>query len=212
MRDQHDFCSLPTNLNIKRDYLLIEDYLPTKFEASWVKCVWVISCTRFRKIDIPNDRRTCGKQKYALLFQKGINLNTLFKRFTIKFFFLSYGKDLVYLMQTLVYVRHTYFPPVSDRMTPKSVCLWRHREHGDSNKRWRQRRFEPSQEMGVKMMIHLCKWQSVVGIYFIMICECAPSCKFYPKLRLASGFKLTKSTRTITLQDVQPYNVTSGLP
>ena len=48
-------------------------------------------------------------------------------------------------------VRH--FPPVSDRMTPNSVCLWRHRGHGDSNKRWRQRQSKPSQETGVKKMI-----------------------------------------------------------
>ena len=32
------------------------------------------------------------------------------------------------------------------------------------------------------------------------------------KLRLATGFTLTKSTRTVTLQDVQPHNVTSGRP
>ena len=38
------------------------------------------------------------------------------------------------------------------------------------------------------------------------------SCKFYPKLCLTSGFMLTKSTRTVTLQDVQPHNVTSGRP
>ena len=45
-------------------------------------------------------------------------------------------------------VRH--FLPASGRMTPINVCLWRHKERGDSNKRWRQRRFEPSQETGVK--------------------------------------------------------------
>ena len=35
-----------------------------------------------------------------------------------------------------------------------------------------------------------------------MICECTRSCKFYLKLCLASGFTLTKSTRTVTLQDI----------
>ena len=30
------------------------------------------------------------------------------------------------------------------------------------------------------------------------------------QVRLASGFTFTKSTRTVTLQDVQPHNVTSG--
>ena len=32
------------------------------------------------------------------------------------------------------------------------------------------------------------------------------------QVRIASGFTLTKSTRTVTLQDVQPHNVTSGRP
>ena len=36
----------PTDLNIKRDHLLIRDYLPTKFEACGAKRSWVISCTR----------------------------------------------------------------------------------------------------------------------------------------------------------------------
>ena len=36
----------PTDLNIKRDHLLIKGYLPTEFEASWAKRSWVISCTR----------------------------------------------------------------------------------------------------------------------------------------------------------------------
>ena len=49
-------------------------------------------------------------------------------------------------------VRH--FSPASGRMTPINVCLLRHREHGDSNKRWRQRRIEPSEETGVKKMIN----------------------------------------------------------
>ena len=50
-------------------------------------------------------------------------------------------------------VRH--FPSASGRMTPNSVCLWRHRKHGDSNKCWRQRRFQPSQETGFKKMINV---------------------------------------------------------
>ena len=36
----------PTDLNIDRGHLLIKNYLPTKFEASWAKHSWVISCTR----------------------------------------------------------------------------------------------------------------------------------------------------------------------
>ena len=42
--DWHDLW--PTDLNIKRDHLLIKDYVPTKFEASGAKSSWAISCTR----------------------------------------------------------------------------------------------------------------------------------------------------------------------
>ena len=45
----------PTDLNINRGHLLIKDYLPTKFEASWSKHSWVISCTKLRDTDIPTD-------------------------------------------------------------------------------------------------------------------------------------------------------------
>ena len=43
-----------------------------------------------------------------------------------------------------------------------------------------------------------------------MICECVRSCNVYPKLRLASSFKLTKSIRTVTLKNVPLLNVSSG--
>ena len=102
-------------------------------------------------------------------------------------------------------VRH--LPPASGRMMPNSVCLWRHREYGDSNKRWHQRRFQPSQETGVKKMINGNVSSELILLWFF---ECVRSCKFYQKLRLASGFTLTKSTRTVTLQDVPLLNVTSG--
>ena len=36
----------PTDMNIKKDHLLIKDYLPTKFEFSGAKSSWVISRTR----------------------------------------------------------------------------------------------------------------------------------------------------------------------
>ena len=48
----------PTDLNINRGHLLIKDYLPTKFEASWAKHTWVISCTMLRDTDIPTYRPT----------------------------------------------------------------------------------------------------------------------------------------------------------
>ena len=43
----------PTDLKINRDHLLTKDYLPTKFEASWAKRSWVISCTRWSKLAWP---------------------------------------------------------------------------------------------------------------------------------------------------------------
>ena len=39
--DQHDLDFWPTDLNISRDHLLINDYLLTKFEASVAKRSWV---------------------------------------------------------------------------------------------------------------------------------------------------------------------------
>ena len=64
-----------------------------------------------------------------------------------------------YRSMTRRYVRH--FPPASGRMTPINVCLWRHREHGNSNKRWRQRRFEPSQETGVKAILQVLIYKAL---------------------------------------------------
>ena len=43
----------PTDLDIDRGHLLIKDYLPTKFEASWAKRSWVISCTRWSRLAWP---------------------------------------------------------------------------------------------------------------------------------------------------------------
>ena len=43
----------PTDLTINRDYLLIKDYLPTKFEASGAKRSWVIRYTRLERLTWP---------------------------------------------------------------------------------------------------------------------------------------------------------------
>ena len=43
---QHIKNRLDLDLNIDRGYLLIKDYLPAKFKASYAKHSWVISCTR----------------------------------------------------------------------------------------------------------------------------------------------------------------------
>ena len=64
----------PTDLKINRGHLLTKDYLPTKFEASWAKHSWVISCTRLKDTDIPTDRptyRPTGAKQYAPPFSKG---------------------------------------------------------------------------------------------------------------------------------------------
>ena len=61
----------PTDMKINRDHLLINDYLPTKFEASGAKPSWVISCPRLRETDIPTDRRTDMCNAICPFFFKG---------------------------------------------------------------------------------------------------------------------------------------------
>ena len=68
-----------------------------------------------------------------------------------------------------------HFPPASGQMTPTSVCLWRHREHGDGNKRQRKRRFEPSQEMGVKKMINGNLLSEFISLLFASVYGAASS-------------------------------------
>ena len=57
----------PSELNINRDYLLIKDYLPTKFEASGAKRSGVISYTMLSDTDIQTDK---------CFFQWGINMES----------------------------------------------------------------------------------------------------------------------------------------
>ena len=78
-----------------------------------------------------------------------------------------------YRSQTRQNVR--YFPPASGRMTPINVCLWRHREYGDSNKRWHQRRFEPSHETGVKKMINGNVSSEFISLWFASVHVAASS-------------------------------------
>ena len=70
-------------------------------------------------------------------------------------------------------VRH--FPPVSGRMTPNSVCLWRHRGHGDSKNRCRQRQFDPSQKTGVKKMINGNVSSEFISLWFASVDGAASS-------------------------------------
>ena len=69
-----------------------------------------------------------------------------------------------YCSMTRRNVRH--FPSASGRKTPINVYLWLHREHGDSKKRWQQRRFEPSQETGVKKMINGNVSSEFISLWF----------------------------------------------
>ena len=78
-----------------------------------------------------------------------------------------------YRSMTQQNVRH--FRAAGGRMTPKSVCLWRHREHGDSNKRWHQRRFEPSQETGIKKMISGSVLSELISLWFASVYWAASS-------------------------------------
>ena len=65
--------------------------------------------------------------------------------------------------------------PASGRVSPNTVCVWRHREHGNSNKRRHKWRFEPSQEMCVQKMangnvcyeLNLLWFTSVYGSFII---------------------------------------------
>ena len=77
----------PTDLNINMDLLLIQDYLPTTFEASGAKHSWVISCTTFMDINHPTDRLTDQhtdrhmQSNMPLLFQRGhTNLQKLHQK------------------------------------------------------------------------------------------------------------------------------------
>ena len=70
-----------------------------------------------------------------------------------------------------------------------------------NNKRWHQRRFEPSQEMGVKKMINRNLSSELISLWFASIdggTSAIQNC-VSPLV-----FTFTKSTGIVTLQDVQP--------
>ena len=83
-----------------------------------------------------------------------------------------------------------------------------------SNKCGRQRRLEPSQGY----FKDDDKWQGVVGIDFIMICECVRSCKLYPKTASRLwfyGYKKYKNgnsaRRTSTQHHIRPSICYGGI-
>ena len=104
-----------------------------------------------------------------------------------------------------------HFPPASGRMTPNSICLWRHRDHGDSNKLWLQRRFQPSQEMGVKKMINCNVSLELISLWFSSVCEVlsktASGLWFYTYKKYKSG---NSARRTLTQHHIRPPICYSG--
>ena len=67
--------------------------------------------------------------------------------------------------------RRIWHFPASGGMMPFNVCLWRQREHAYSNNRWRQRRFKPSQETGVKKMINGKVSSEFISLWFASAAE-----------------------------------------
>ena len=92
-------------------------------------------------------------------------------------------------------------------MTPTSVCLWRHREHGEGNKRWRQRRFEPSQDTGDKKMIDSNVSPEFISSWFAKLYGAASSIKnasrlwFYAYKKYKNG---NSSRRTASQRRIRP--------
>ena len=118
----------PTDLKINRDHLLTKDYLPTKFEASWAKHSWVISCTRLRDTDIPTDRHTdrhtyrptyrpTGAKQYAPPFSKGHNEKIA------DFFFCSPSTGIITSNQNLKIELRLHKRILSYSIFPE-YCLW----------------------------------------------------------------------------------------
>ena len=110
------------------------------------------------------------------------------------------------IVQWLGEVNVRHFPPASSRMTPISVCLWRHREHGDSNKRWRQRRFKPSQETGVKKMINGNVPSEFISLWFASVHRAASSIQNFVCLWFYAykKYKSNSARRTASQRHIQP--------
>ena len=97
-------------------------------------------------------------------------------------------------------VRH--FLPARGGMTPINVCLWCHKEHGDSNESWRQRRFEPSQETGVKKMINGNVSSEFISLWFASVHRAASSIQncFSPLVYAYKKYENSNSARRTASQ------------
>ena len=127
-----------TDLKTNRDHLLTKDYLPTKFEASWAKHSWVISCTRLRDTDIPTDRHTdrhtyrptyrpTGAKQYAPPFSKG-GINILIHYiYNMHFHWLWSRKFVALKLWSLGHeINHRYLTlkkPYRSKIRPNSLCV-----------------------------------------------------------------------------------------
>ena len=90
----------------------------------------------------------------------------------------KYAVEAEISMKTIsfnVSAKRSVFPPASGRMTPINVYLWRNKEHGDSNKCWRQRRFESSQETDVKKMITVNVSSEFISLWYANVHGAASS-------------------------------------
>ena len=95
---------------------------------------------------------------------------------------------------------------------PNSVCLWRHSGHGGSNKRWRPRRFEPSQETGVKKMINGNVSSKFISLWFASMQGAASSIQncastFYAYEKYKNG---NSARRTATQRHIRPSITQDG--
>ena len=106
-----------------------------------------------------------------------------------------------------------HFPPASGRMTQNSVCLWSNRKHGDSNKRWRQRQFEPWQETGVRKMImamccrNLFHYDLRVCMELQVLSKTASCLCFYTYKKYKNG---NSARRTYLQRHIQPSITQNG--
>ena len=70
------------HLTINTGHLLINHYLPSKFEASWANCSWCICCTRFWETNIRTDPLTNWhvQSNMSLLFEGSVTKKQKAKR------------------------------------------------------------------------------------------------------------------------------------
>ena len=82
-------------------------------------------------------------------------------------------------------------------------------EHGDGNERRRQRRFEPSQEMGVKKMINDNLSSEYISLLFASVYGAANSIQNFVSplvLRLQKNKNDNSARRTASQRHIRPFH------